>query len=97
MDKVNADLGELCNKKIYCGEVTGTVVTGGISTSNPIGKEGNVIATMKYTGIPYGYSVTAQATLSNLNFYFRWHRESDGAEVYPPNGTEITVSYMIFY
>ena len=98
IDKVNANLGELCNKKIYCGEVTGTIVNGGISTSNPIGKEGNVIATMKYTsGIPYGYSVTAQATLSQLNFYFRWHRESDGAEAYPPNGTEITISYMIFY
>ena len=53
---------------------------------------------MKYTnGIPYGYSVTAQATLSQLNFYFRWHRESDDAEAYPPNGTEITMSYMIFY
>ena len=98
IDKVNANLGELCNKKIYCGEVTGTIVNGGISTSNPIGKEGNVIATMKYAnGIPYGYSVTAQATLSQLNFYFRWHRESDDVEAYPPNGTEITISYMIFY
>ena len=98
IDKVNANLGELCNKKIYCGEVTGTIVNGGISTSNPIGKEGNVVATMKYAnGILYGYSVTAQATLSQLNFYFRWHRESDDVEAYPPNGTEITISYMIFY
>ena len=98
IDKVNGKLGELCNKKIYCGEVMGTIVNGSISTSNPIGKAGNVIATMKYIkNIPYGYSVTAQATLSELNFYFRWHRESDGAEAYPPDGTEITISYMIFY
>lgn len=98
MDKVNASLGELCNKKIYCGEVTGTTVDGFIGIKNPIGKSGNVIATMKYAnGNPRGYSVTAQATLSELNFYFRWHRESDGAEAYPPDGTEITISYMIFY
>ena len=98
MDKVNASLGELCNKKIYCGEVTGTTVNGVISTINPIGKVGNIIVTIKYAnGNPYGYSVTAQATLSELNFYFRWHRESDGAEAYPPNGIEITISYMIFY
>ena len=96
--ELNANLGELCNKKIYCGEVMGTVVNGCISTSNPIGKAGNIIATIKYAnGNPYGYSVTAQATLSELNFYFRWHRESDGAEAYPPDGIEITISYMIFY
>ena len=98
IDKVNANLGELCNKKIYCDEVMGTIVNGRISTSNPIGKAGNVIATIKYSnGIPLGYSVTAQATLTELNFYFRWHRESDDAEAYPPNGTEIIISYMIFY
>ena len=98
IDKVNANLGELCNKKIYCDEVMGTIVNGLISTSNPIGKAGNVIATIKYAnGNPLGYSVTAQATLTELNFYFRWHRESDDAEAYPPNGTEITISYMIFY
>ena len=97
MDKVNASLGELCNKKIYCGEVTGTIVNGAISTINPIGKVGNAIATIKYTGSPVGYSVTTQVTLSAINFYFRWHRESDGAEAYPPDGTEITMSYMIFY
>ena len=99
MDKVNASLGELCNKKIYCGEVTGTTTNGYFSTSNPIGKIGNVIVTMRYDSnhTPYGYSVTAQATLSQLNFYFRWHRESDNADTYPPDGTEITVSYMVFY
>lgn len=98
MDKVNANLGELCNKKIYCGEVTGTIVDGVISTSNPIGKVGNAIATMQYAnGNPRGYSITTQVTLSALNFYFRWHRESDGAEAYPPDGTKITISYMIFY
>ena len=96
--ELSASLGELCNKKIYCGEVMGTIVNGFISTSNPIGKVGNVIATIKYANDnPRGYSVTAQTTLSELNFYFRWHRESDDAEAYPPDGTEITISYMIFY
>ena len=96
--KINDSLGELCNKKIYCGEVTGTTVEGVISTTNPIGKAGNVIATMKYTkSSPRGYSITAQATLEALNFYFRWHRESDNADAYPPDGTEMTMSYMIFY
>ena len=98
MDKVNASLGKLCNRKIYCGEATGTIVAGFISISNPIGKVGNVIATMQYTkGTSYGYSVTAQTTLTELNFYFRWHRESDGTEASPPDGTEISISYMIFY
>ena len=97
--ELNANLGELCNKKIYCGEVTGTTVDGFIDIKNPIGKAGNVIATMKYQSnlTPYGYCVTAQSTELAINFYFRWHRESDGAEVYPPDGTEITISYMIFY
>ena len=99
LDKINANLGGLCNKKIYCGEAWGTTVNGVISKTNPIGKAGNVIATMKYAsgGKPLGYSITTQATLSSLNFYFRWHRESDGVEAYPPDGTEIIISYMIFY
>ena len=95
---VNANLGELCNKKIYCGEAKGTVVDGVISVRNPIGKAGNAIATMQYSsGSPRGYSVTTQVTSSALNFYFRWHRESDDTEAYPPDGTEIAISYMIFY
>ena len=97
MDKVNASLGELCNKKIYCGEVTGTTVNGAICTINPIGKVGNAIATIKYTILPRGYSITAQTTESELNFYLRWHRESDGLEAYAPDGVEMTISYMIFY
>lgn len=98
IEELSSNLGELCNKKIYCGEVTGTTVNGVISTINPIGKVGNVIATMKYANDnPRGYSVTAQTTLTALNFYFRWHRESDDVEAYPPDGTEITISYMIFY
>ena len=97
--ELNASLGELCNKKIYCGEVMGTIVDGYICTSNPIGKVGNVIATIKYQSnlAPRGYSVTAQTTLKELNFYFRWHRDSDDAEAYPPDGIELTISYMIFY
>ena len=99
MDNVNASLGELCNKKIYCGEAWGTIVNGFLSVANPIGKAGNVIATMKYLSKnnPVGYSITTQVTLSTINFYFRWHRESDGTEAYPPDGTEIAISYMIFY
>ena len=99
MDKVNASLGELCNKKIYCGEAWGTIVNGFLSVANPIGKAGNVIATMKYLSKnnPVGYSITTQVTLSTVNFYLRWHRESDGVEAYPPDGTEIAISYMIFY
>ena len=99
MDNVNASLGELCNKKIYCGEAWGTIVNGFISARNPIGKAGNVIATMKYLSKnnPVGYSITTQVTLSTINFYFRWHRESDDTEAYPPDGTEIVISYMIFY
>ena len=66
---------------------------------NPIGKAGNIIATMKYAGgsNPRGYAITTQATLSSLHFYFRWHRESDDVDAYPPDGTEIIISYMIFY
>ena len=99
IEELSSNLGELCNKKIYCGEVTGTTVDGYICTSNPIGKVGNVIATIKYQSnlAPRGYSVTAQTTLKELNFYFRWHRDSDDAEAYPPDGIELTISYMIFY
>lgn len=99
MDKVNANLGELCNKKIYCGEVAGTIVDGVISVRNPIDKTGNVVATMRYISQsnPLGCSITTQMTLSSINFYLRWHRESDNRDVFPPNGTEIIISYMIFY
>ena len=100
-DKTNAKLGELCNKKIYCGEAWGTIVNGVLSVKNPIGKTGNAIVTMKYSSQnrPIGYSITAQVTVSSLNFYFRRHRESNGAELeaFPPDGTEIVISYMIFY
>ena len=96
---VNANLGKLCNKKIYCGEVNGTTVNGLISISNPIGKMGNIIATMKYISPknPIGYCIIAQSTSANLNFYFRYHRESNGSEEYPPDGTEVGISYIIFY
>ena len=96
---VNTNLGELCNKKIYCGEAKGTIVSGVVSVGNPIGKAGNAIATMRYVSPnnPIGYSITAQVTSSTLNFYLRWHRESDGADAYPPDGIEVTISYMIFY
>ena len=96
---MNANLGELCNKKIYCGEAWGTIVNGVLSAKNPIGKTGNAITTMKYLSKnnPIGCSVTTQVTESSLNFYFRWHRESDGADAYPPDGIEVTISYMIFY
>ena len=99
LDKVNTNLGELCNKKIYCGEASGTIVNGFISVRNPIGKAGSVITTMKYLSKnnPIGCSITTQVTPSSLNFYFRWHRESNDKDAYPPDGTKIAISYMIFY